>query len=156
MEGCIVTEEQVTKVLLSWLIEKGWEIVCFDFPQSGTGRLLHPNNAMGKNKNAINPDIVAVKEPNCLFFENKGYFYFSDFEKVNELRNTDIYSDSINMLLKKYDIQNILYGIGYPVLAHKKKAKESLDMVDFIVGVEEDRSIVVLYQNYSNGIDIEC
>ena len=36
-------EEQVTKAVLKWLIANKWEIVCFDFPQSGTGRILHPN-----------------------------------------------------------------------------------------------------------------
>lgn len=38
-----MNEEKVTKCLLKWLIDNGWEIVCYDFPQSGTGRLLHPN-----------------------------------------------------------------------------------------------------------------
>lgn len=145
-----MTEEQVTKKILSWLIDKGWRIVCFDFPQSGTGRFLHPNNTAEKNKKAINPDIVAVKGYNCLFFENKGYFYFPDFQKVNELRHTDDYSDSIDMLLKDYKIKNILYGIGYPASAHKKKAKESLDMVDFIIGVGECDEIVILYQDSNN------
>ena len=57
-----MTEEQVTKALLQYLTDNGWHIVCFDFPQSGTGRVLHPNNADGeKNKDSIIPDIVAIK-----------------------------------------------------------------------------------------------
>lgn len=43
-----MTEEQVTKAILQYLQNKGWHIVCFDFPQSGTGRVLHPNNADGE------------------------------------------------------------------------------------------------------------
>ena len=41
----MMREEHVTKATLKWLLANGWEIVCFDFPQSGTGRFLHPNNA---------------------------------------------------------------------------------------------------------------
>ena len=63
-----MTEETVTKLLLEWLMNNGWEIICFDFPQSGTGRLLHPNGSTEKNKNAINPDIVAVRNGTCVFF----------------------------------------------------------------------------------------
>lgn len=43
-----MTEEQVTKALLQYLTDNGWHIVCFDFPQSGTGKVLHPNNADGE------------------------------------------------------------------------------------------------------------
>lgn len=140
-----MTEEQVTKTILGWLIEKGWEIVCYDFPQSGTGVLLHPNASNEKNRDAINPDIVAVKDDKCAFFENKSYFYYPDFEKVNMLRNTCEYSEAIADLLKNYNIESIYYGIGYPSSAHKKKAQESVDMTDFIVGVTENKEIEFLY-----------
>ena len=65
-------EEQVTKSVLKWLLDNKWEIICFDFPQSGTGRLLHPNSTQEKNKGAINPDIVAVRDGVCLFSPQKG------------------------------------------------------------------------------------
>ena len=39
-----MTEESVTKSILKWLMQNNWIIVCFDFPQSGTGHFLHPNN----------------------------------------------------------------------------------------------------------------
>ena len=62
MEGRI-TEEQVTKAILNWLESKSWEIVCFDFPQSGAGVSLHLNQELRttKNKGAFIPDIVAIK-----------------------------------------------------------------------------------------------
>lgn len=140
-----MTEEQVTKEILKWLMQGGWEIVCYDFPQSGTGVFLHPNGSTEKNKDTINPDIVAVKNNKCVFFENKSYFYFPDFEKVNTLRSTSDYSDAINDLLKKYTVDSINYGIGYPSSVHKKKAQESVHMTDFIVGVSNDRKIEMLY-----------
>ncbi len=141
----MMTEEQVTKAILQWLIDNGWEIICYDFPQSGTGVFLHPNGSTEKNKDTINPDIVAVRDNKCLFFENKSFFYYPDFEKVQYLRMTNDYSEAINNLLSDHHISLIRYGIGYPTTVHKAKAKESLHMVDFVVGVCEDRSIDILY-----------
>lgn len=142
-----MTEEQVTKALLLWLTENGWSIVCYDFPQSGTGRFLHPNGTTEKNKDAINPDIVAVKEKYCVFFENKNRFYFPDFQKIQALRTTADYSDAIRDLLAGYEVEKIRYGIGYPAVSHKRKAKESLHMVDFVMGIREDKTVEILYDS---------
>lgn len=138
-------EETVTKAIINWLIKHEWEIVCFDFPQSGTGRFLHPNGTKEKNKDSISPDIVAVKGDICVFFENKSFFYFKDFQKINMLINTDKYSAAIDELLKKYHINSIFYGIGYPSTVHKKARKDLLDLVDFVIGVTENREVEILY-----------
>ena len=141
-----MTEEQVTKAILSYLINSGWHIVCFDFPQSGTGRVLHPNSAVSeKNKDSIIPDIVAVRGTVCVFFENKDRFYYPDYEKVNYLINHDDYSSDINLLLAKYNVNTIYYGIGLPTVKHKKKSQESRTMVDFIIGVNEDKTVTEIY-----------
>ena len=68
-----ITEEQLTKALLLWLEAHGWIIICFDFPQSGTGIALHRNKQSGssKNKGSFIPDIVVIKNETVLFFENK-------------------------------------------------------------------------------------
>lgn len=142
-----MTEEEVTKAILKWLIENNWQIVCFDFPQSGTGKFLHPNNGSNKNKDAINPDIVAVKNKKSVFFENKNKFYFLDYEKIYKLKTSNEYSNAIEELLKEYDVENIFYGIGIPQNAHKKKSQSSTNMVDFIIGVETNKEIKFLYQN---------
>lgn len=138
-------EEQVTKAILSWLIGNGWKIVCFDFPQSGTGRLLHPNGTSEKNKGAINPDVVAVRNDVCLFFENKDRFYHPDYEKVNGLIVHRDYSEAIDQLLSGYGVNAIYYGIGLPSSKHKKASAEASCLVDFIVGVEEDKTVIVHY-----------
>ena len=138
-------EEQVTKALLKWLIDNKWEIICFDFPQSGTGRLLHPNGASEKNKGAINPDIVAVRDGVCLFFENKDRFYYPDYEKVNDLIVDNQYTDDISLLLLGHKVCETHYGIGLPVDKHTEKSKKSAELVDFILGVSADKSIVELY-----------
>ena len=140
-----MTEEHVTKAILKWLSANKWEIICFDFPQSGTGRLLHPNGATEKNKGAINPDIVAVRDSICLFFENKDRFYFPDYEKVNELIVDNQYTDDISELLVGRTVDAFFYGIGLPTQKHKKGSRDSAHLVDFIVGVEETKNITILY-----------
>lgn len=140
-----MTEEQVTKTILKWLRTNSWNIICYDFPQSGTGRLLHPNGANEKNKGAINPDIVAVRNNICLFFENKDRFYFPDYEKVNALIVDNDYTDDIAYLLCGHNVNKFYYGIGLPTEKHNVKSQESATLVDFILGVSEDKTIVELY-----------
>lgn len=139
-------EEQVTKSIMRWLNSNGWEIVIFDFPQSGTGRLLHPNNREGeKNKNCINPDIVAVKGKICLFFENKDRFYYNDYLKQNEMITNNNYSQAIDELLSNYSVESIYYGIGLPSKEQNKKAIEKTKLVDFVVGVNDEKKVEILY-----------
>lgn len=139
-------EEHVTKAILKWLLANKWEIVCFDFPQSGTGRILHPNGGNeGKNKDSIIPDIVAVKDSVCIFVENKDRFYYPDFEKQNSLRTSNDYHDAITGLLKGYSVDSILYGIGLPSAKHKQGSMDAAYLVDFILCVDEDKTIHVPY-----------
>lgn len=145
-----MTEEQVTKAIMGWLMSNGWHIICFDFPQSGTGRVLHPNSATGeKNKDSIIPDIVAVKEKVCLFFENKDRFYHPDYKKVNGLIVDNQYTNAIDALLYDYSVEDIYYGIGLPTNKHKKKSQESAELVSFIIGAVEDNVISVLYNPHN-------
>ena len=138
-------EEHVTKAILNWLQGNGWEIICFDFPQSGTGRLLHPNGSSDKNKGSINPDIVAVRNGVCLFFENKDRFYLPDYEKIHGLIVNNVYTDAIAQLLKGFTIREYYYGIGLPSGKHGKGSRNAARLVDFIVAVSEDREISVLH-----------
>ncbi len=139
-------EEQVTKAILEWLISHKWKIVCFDFPQSGTGRILHPNNGnYDKNKDAIIPDIVALKNRVCVFFENKNRFYRPDFEKQNAIKNGNEYDEAIMNLLKGYSVDSIFWGIGLPSANHKQGSKNAAHLVDFIICVDEDKTIHAAY-----------
>ena len=45
-----MNEEEVTKSILSKLRSDSWTIISFDFPQSGTGKTLHPNESSNKNE----------------------------------------------------------------------------------------------------------
>lgn len=139
-----IKEEQVTKLIMKWLYSRGWEIVCYDFPQSGTGRVLHPSNTSSKTEGAIIPDIIAIKNGVVLDFENKDRFVYGDFEKVAELKSTNLYDESFATLLKDYSYNKIYYGIGMPyTLNNFQKGEESSDMVDFILYIMDDGSFQI-------------
>lgn len=145
-----MTEEKVTKYLLKWLIEKNWQIICYDFPQSGTGRFLHPNGNSSKNEDSMNPDIVAVRDNVCIWFENKDRFYYPDYEKLKRLIETDDYSIAISNLLKGFKINTFFYGIGIPADVYSQKVKAAQPLVDFILGVEKTGKITKLYLKNNN------
>lgn len=139
-----IKEEEVTKQILKWLVHSGWEIICFDFPQSGTGRQLHPNDRSSKTKGIIIPDIVALRDGVVVDFENKDRFVFSDFEKVEGLRKTNDYSNDWARLLSGKTYHSIYYGIGMPYTKNNySKAEELSYMVDFIVYLKEDGNIQI-------------
>lgn len=137
-------EEDVTKALLTRLEEKGWTIVCYDFPQSGTGVMIHHNTRNSKNKDSFIPDIVAHKEGTVLFFENKDRFVYSDFVKVEFLRTTNDYSSDITELLDGIEYSRILYGVGMPYSVNAiRNTKVNLEMVDFAVLIDNGNFIQV-------------
>lgn len=61
-------EEEVTMILVKCLKKRGWKILSFDYPGSGTGFRLHKNGTNYKNKDTIVPDIIAVKGGRSLVF----------------------------------------------------------------------------------------
>lgn len=138
-------EERVTINILNWLESNGWKIICYDFPQSGTGVLLHPNsdkNRITKNKGGIIPDILATRNSVALFFENKDRFVFSDFEKIKEIKIYGNYSNSLNTILKDFNVTSIFYGIGIPANEKSiKKSLENIEGIDFLVSVSEDQKV---------------
>uniref|UniRef100_UPI00404B33A1 hypothetical protein n=1 Tax=Gelidibacter sp. TaxID=2018083 RepID=UPI00404B33A1 len=139
-------EERVTINILNWLEENGWQIVCYDFPQSGTGILLHPNgdDRTEKNKGGIIPDIIAVKEDIALFFENKDRFYQPDFDKLFEIKTENNFSDSLSQLLSGFSINKMVYGIGIPEeKKHLEKSKTKLDKIDFLITTDDNKNVKV-------------
>lgn len=147
----MMSEEQVTKLILEWLLNKKWNIIAFDFPQSGTGIYLHPNDQSSeKNDRSINVDIIAVKDKKCVFLENKDRYFYPDFLKMNSLIKNNKYTKSIDRLLSKFNIEYFYYGIGLPSSGYNEKAKKSAKMVDFVVGVNENESIKLIYSKYDD------
>ncbi|WP_289039820.1 hypothetical protein [uncultured Zobellia sp.] len=139
-------EERVTINILNWLEENGWQIVCYDFPQSGTGILLHPNgdDRTEKTKGGIIPDIIAVKEDIALFFENKDRFYQPDFDKLFEIKTENNFSDSLSQLLSGFGISKMVYGIGIPEeKKHLEKSRTQLDKIDFLITTDDNKNVKV-------------
>lgn len=137
-----IREEHVTKSILKWLMSSGWEIICFDFPQSGTGKALHPDNTLSKTDGTIIPDIVALKENRVVYFENKDRFVLEDFDKVNSIRGSRHYDSAFEELLADCSYDRIYYGIGMPYSdSNYGKAMNEINKVDFIVFMKEDGSI---------------
>lgn len=134
----LITEESVTKCLLNWLVGLGWDIVAFDFPQSGTGLVLHPdeaNRSAGtKNQGAIIPDIIARKAGRFVFFENKDRFVAEDFAKLHAIKASGSHGKAIARLAGP----NVpcFFGIGLPLaLPHPLRLQTCVATVDFVVGL---------------------
>lgn len=146
-------EEKVTKNILNWLEDNGWKIICYDFPQSGTGILLHPNKdkRIEKNKGGIIPDIIAVKKDKAIFFENKDRFYLPDFTKLSTIRTELNYSVSLEQLLIGHNCKDIYYGIGIPDIEKEiEKSKFHLEKIDFLISTKKEGGIFIHYD--INGI----
>lgn len=140
-------EEQVTKSILNWLITNSWKVIAFDFPHSGTGIMLQPNNRAGdsKNKGSVIPDIIAFRTDSVIFFENKDRFVLSDINKINDIKLTDKYSDAIDKILKGYPYRHMYFGIGLPYSkVNVDKVNANISVIDFAVLVEQDSSIVTI------------
>ena len=143
-----MTEERLTIALLEYLQDNSWDIICYDFPQSGTGKMIHPDNTNSKTDGGIIPDIVAVKGDICLFFENKDHYYHPDFDKQGMLRSTSKYMKSICQLLigKKYS--NIYYGIAIPENSIASVTADDKKLVDFVISVDDSLKPSIYYDTF--------
>jgi hypothetical protein len=141
-----VNEEHITKSILLFLKSKDWNIFSFDYPQSGTGFFIHPNDRNDKNKDSLIPDIIANKSNTCIIMENKSYYYHNDFLKLNDLKSNINYINDLNNIKNRLKCDNILYGIGLP---NEKKiisrSKEDIHLIDFIIAVNESSKCEVIF-----------
>lgn len=134
-------EEAVTKSIIKYLKQNGWNIFAYDFPQSGTGFFIHPNDRSYKTKKAIIPDIIANKESTCIIMENKSYYYDKDFIKLYNLKNDVCYFDDLNSISKRLNCNDIKYGIGLPLKDFlENKSEEHMALVDFIITVDDSKN----------------
>lgn len=144
----LITEYFVTKSIRKYLEGAGWKILAFDFPQSGTGFVLHPNETISKNKDSIIPDLVARKGDRGVLFENKERFYLPDFVKVNALRTTDTYHNGLISLFGGKIPLDMNYGIGLAEIQYQvDKAQLHLNLIDFLAVVPADGSVKFSYPN---------
>jgi len=139
-----MTEEEVTKLIMKWLIERQWTIVSYDFPQSGTGRVLHPDVGNDKNFRSVVPDIIAWKSGTVAVFEDKARFVKSDFVKVDSMRKTHRYDNALADLLHDFPFSAVKYGVGIPDTSQNRaKSELNVGLVDFVAWVSETGDVTI-------------
>lgn len=129
-------EEFITKSFLKFLIDRDWEILSYDFPQSGTGISLQPNYKLRrpetKNEGMITPDIIAFKDGIGLISENKLCFDRQDVNKLVKIRQ-GIYSESVSKVFRDRQVKKLVLGIVLPnILTEISKAQDYLVQIDFV------------------------
>lgn len=108
-----MTEENVTILVIKSLKKAGWKIISFDYPQSGTGKLIKPDSE-SKNLGGFIPDIVSFKDGVVLFWENKDRFVYEDFVKIKTIKGSNNFQKPIQSFLSGYKYNYIYYGISIP------------------------------------------
>ena len=142
----MITEEFITKNILRNLIESGWNVVCFDFPQSGTGICLHPNDSIDKTIGIWIPDVVAVRDGVCKIYENKSYLSASDINKIKKIKNSNNYSLALEKILLNHKVKVVKYGIGLPMKFENSILAE-IDYLDFVCFVDDGGEIKEIQSN---------
>lgn len=137
-------EESVTKYILRYLIDNGWSVICFDFPQSGTGRVLHPNGQVSKTQGVIVPDVLAVRSGLALYLENKDRYYPADFQKVHDVLAFRQYSEAFDSVLAGQWVERIIGGIGLPKSKYNDDCISNSGIVDVVLCVGDDGSVEIM------------
>lgn len=140
-----MSEENVTRHILSYLIKNNWEIIAYDFPQSGTGVIIQPNESKGRNNETIIPDIIAKKDDIIVFFENKDRIVLSDIVKIHNFIYGENYNVSIDKLMLKHNCNTKYGGIGLPANVKTDSLLNYKEQLDFILTVNEDKSINIFF-----------
>lgn len=140
-----MSEEIITIEFIRILKSLDWDIISFDFPQSGTGLELRPNNSIEKNLGMIKPDIIAKKDGIVIITENKVNYYSKDIDKLNNLRDTDEYSDDLRNIIPSFEYANVYYGA---ILSMTSNNKLRLDKV------KNKIDFSILYDNSTKGFRI--
>lgn len=148
-----LTEEVITRTILSWLKSSGWTLLSFDYPQSGTGYPLRPSrNTVGTSKNlgTLIPDVVAFKNQVTVFFENKVKFFQGDIDALVTLRGGGPYEHSIKSLHGDLVSHQSFFGVGLESTPYNvKKLTGAVSCLDFAVLVSADLTVEVLLDQKS-------
>ena len=132
-----MSEEQVTRAILKWLMERGWTILDYDFPGGGTGRKFHVGDiADSKTKGIVTPDIIAIRDKTIIVFENKAVDTLSDYDKVARLREDKEFLGLLRNAYPDEYVECVTWGIGYSGAA-KHREQAGLCGLDIVVCVKE-------------------
>lgn len=137
-------EEQVTEAVENHLQETGWTIFAVDYPTSGSGLRLHPNDRKTGTKHggSIVPDVVAYLENTVLMVESKPYFDADDASKLRRISDGR-YSESLHRRVYATKIENIHTALAFPK-PHLDSIKENaLSGVDKLLLVDGEFNVTV-------------
>lgn len=140
-------EEKVTLAIIEFLKAADWEILSFDYPQSGTGVTIHPaNRQMGaKRENTITPDIIALKIDNLIVMENKVYFSAEDVKKLRKVKK-GVFTRSLRYNFPDINWQKIWVGLGISDKDKElRKALANQPVFDFLLSVTSEGVVSAEY-----------
>jgi len=130
----MIREETITIRLVQGLKRADWRIIAFDFPGSGTGIDLHPNNENHKTKGIYRPDLIAYKQGIGIVTENKVEYDDYDICKLIDMRETGNYSAALTRAFNGLRVEQVQFGV---VLNEGEKNRQKLalikDKVDFAI-----------------------
>ena len=150
----MITEEFVTNNVARWLRLGGWRVVAVDFPQAGTGVMLHPQPSGSPNQGALIPDIIAVLGSRVVLVESKDRFVRADFRKVHDARVGTGLLDAVRHVLGGQAVDRVTYGAAMPdIESQYSKTRPYLAEVDFVWLVSAMGNVRVLYS--SDGVDVD-
>lgn len=138
-----MNEEQVTEAAEEYLEAEGWTMFAVDYPTSGSGLRLHPNDreAGTKHSGSIVPDIVAYREDTVLIVESKPYFDRDDAEKLAEIANGR-FSNSLEKRLYSTDVNEVDTALAFPKDDQHAVEEELLEEVDYLLLVRENSLVL--------------
>lgn len=137
-------EEVVTEAVENHLAEIGWTMFAVDYPTSGSGLRLHPNERKTgtKHRDSIVPDVVAYRENTVLIVECKPYFDKNDASKLLKISGGE-YSKSLHRRVYTTEIKSIRTALAFPKSDADSIRKDVLDGVDRLFLVDRKLNVTM-------------
>lgn len=140
-------EEAITLAVVNFLKSKGFVIIAFDYPGSGSGLRLSPEERGSKNNGMI-PDIIACCGAILIIIESKPTFVLDDVNKLQPLRDGTDYFKALQRLMQLSNTHVILYGVCFEHNDRQNaKANNYKDKLDFVLTVSADMTVRTLFAN---------
>lgn len=142
-----MTEEQVTKAVMEWLVRNGWEVLDYDFPGGGTGRRFRFADAAGrrdKNAGAFCPDVVAWRDGLFLLSEDKAVDTLSDYGKQARVKQDPTLPEQLAAAYPGKPFRGIRVAVAFSAPFHHRNAAEEIGL-DAVLTVSPDNSVSLAF-----------
>jgi len=135
-------EERVTEAVEAHLSASGWTIFAVDYPTSGSGLRIHPNERRAGSKHAgsVVPDIVAYRGETLLVVENKPYVDPADVRKLSRIAAGD-YDESRERRVYEAEFGTVATGIGIPADAAPGGSVDAFGPIDYLYLVDSEGGV---------------